>query len=644
MTSWKLTPLPLKLKFPVPSDIDIVRDHQPKKISKLAAEIGLSEDDYSPVGHYIAKVTMSPRTIDPSEPRGKFVVITGINPTPLGEGKSTTTIGLAQCLGAHPDVRRPTIATMRQPSQGPTFGIKGGAAGGGYSQVLPMEDFNLHFTGDIHAITAANNLIAAGIDARMFHEATQKDEALFNRLVPKKIGFTETQKKRLRKLGIYKDDPTTLTAEEKKSFSRLNFDPSSINWNRVVDINDRFVRKVTIGQSPTEKGHDRVTQFDISVASELMAVVALASDLKDARERIGRIVVGYSKDNPPAAITCDDLCITGAVTALLKDALKPNLIQTLEGTPVFVHAGPFANIAHGNSSVIADKLALSLVGEKGIVLTEAGFGADIGLEKAINIKARSCGVFPDAAVIVATVRALKMHGGGPSVTPGAALPKQYTTEDLSLLSEGVSNLLHHISTVKNTFRLKVVVAINRFTTDSDAELNLIKDQCLKAGADGAAVCDNWRLGGAGCLELARVLLEVLDRPLDPKAGCRLLYPGEESIKEKIKKVVKLVYGGDGTVDYTDLAEEKIRRFTEMGFERLPVCIAKTQYSLTANAEVKGAPLGHDNFPIVDVRLSAGAGFLVPLAGSIQTMPGLPTRPAFFGIDVDPETEDITGLF
>lgn len=354
-----------------------------------------------------------------------------------------------------------------------------------------MEDFNLHLTGDIHAITAANNLIAAAIDARNFHESTQKDEALFSRLVPAKIGFTNTQKLRLKKLGINKTDPKSLSEDEKKAFSRLNFDMTSLNWNRVLDVNDRFLRKITVGQSSTEKGFERTTQFDISVASELMAVLALCTDIKDARERIGKIVVGYSKDSPPAAITCDDLCIAGAVTVLLKDALKPNLVQTLEGTPVLVHAGPFANIAHGNSSVIADKLALSLVGNDGFVLTEAGFGADVGLEKFVHIKARSSGLIPDAAVIVATVRALKTHGGGPAVTPGAALPKEYTSENLDLLVKGMANLLHHIKTIKSVFGLKLVVAVNKFSTDTQAELELVKNESIKAGADGAAICDNW---------------------------------------------------------------------------------------------------------------------------------------------------------
>lgn len=638
MSLWNLTATPLNRKSPVPSDIEVVRDHKPKKITQLAKEIGLTEDDYSPYGHYVAKINIKPQQL--TGPRGKYVVVTGINPTPLGEGKSTTTIGLAQCLSVH--CQKPTIACIRQPSQGPTFGIKGGAAGGGYSQVLPMEDFNLHLTGDIHAITAANNLISAAIDARAFHEATQSDTALFSRLVPKNSGFNSMQLTRLAKLGINKEKPSELTDEEKKKFSRLNFDFNTLNWNRVMDINDRFLRKVTIGQSPTEKGHERSTNFDISVASELMAILALCNDMKDAKERIGKIVVCYSKDEPAQPITCDDLCITGAITVLLKDAFKPNLVQTLEGSPVFVHAGPFANIAHGNSSVIADKLALNMVGEDGYVLTEAGFGADVGLEKFIHIKSRASQLYPDAAVIVATVRALKTHGGGPSVTPGAALPKEYSSENIPLLKNGMSNLLHHIKTIKSVFGLKVVVAINRFKTDTQDELNLIQSESLKAGADGAAVCDNWALGGEGARDLANTLIETLKKPAS--SICKPIYSLEDSIKDKIKTIVKEVYGGSGLVEYSPKAEEKIKSMSQLGFDKLAVCIAKTQYSLTADANVKGAPANYETFPVVDIRVSAGAGFVVPLAGAIQTMPGLPTRPAFFNIDINPETGDIQGLF
>lgn len=641
MNNWNLTSLPLNIKSPVPSDIQIIHDHEPKKITQLAREIGLKDEDLLPYGHFVGKVILNPSLLN-SNKRGKYVVVTGINPTPFGEGKSTTTIGLAQCLAAHPKVKRPTIATLRQPSQGPTFGIKGGAAGGGYSQVLPMEDFNLHLTGDIHAITAANNLIAAAIDARSYHEAQTKDDTvLFNRLVPKSTGFIDMQKIRLRKLGIEKDDPTTLTEQEKRRFARLDIDPESLNWARVLDVNDRFLRKVTVGQSQTENGMQRTTNFDISVASELMAILALCNDMKDARQRIGNIVIGYSKENPPQAITCNDLCITGAVTVLLKDAFKPNLVQTLEGTPVLVHAGPFANIAHGNSSVIADRLALGLVGQSGFVLTEAGFGADVGLEKFVNIKARASGIFPDAAVIVATVRALKTHGG-PPFTPGAKLPKEYTGENLDLLSKGMSNLIHHIKTIKNVFGLKLVVAVNRFSSDSHAELELVKSESLKAGADGAAVCDNWALGGQGCLDLAKALIEAVEKPTT--TICKPLYSLQDSIKSKIEQIVRHVYGGSGRVDYSEKAEEKIKTFTQLGFDKLAICIAKTQYSLTADASVKGAPTGFDSFPIVDIRASTGAGFLVPLAGAIQTMPGLPTRPAYFKIDINPDTNEIKGLF
>lgn len=389
-----------------------------------------------------------------------------ITPTPLGEGKSTTTIGLVQALGAH--LNKMAFACVRQPSQGPTFGIKGGAAGGGYSQVIPMDEFNLHLTGDIHAVTAANNLLAAAIDARIFHENTQTDKALFNRLCPAKKGvrnFAPVMLKRLEKLGIHKTNPNDLTPEEVSRFVRLDIDIDTITWQRVMDTNDRFLRKITIGQNPTEKGMERSAGFDIAVASEVMAVLALATDLKDMRERLGKMVVASSKAGDP--ITADDLGIGGALTVLMKDAIKPTLMQTLEGTPVLVHAGPFANIAHGNSSILADKIALKLAGsddnlEPGYVVTEAGFGADIGMEKFFNIKCRVSGLVPNAVVLVATVRALKMHGGGPDVVAGKPLSDIYTQENLDILRKGCSNLVKHIQNVKK-FGVPVVVAINKFT-------------------------------------------------------------------------------------------------------------------------------------------------------------------------------------
>ncbi|CAG8797646.1 10698_t:CDS:2, partial [Racocetra persica] len=411
---------------PVPSDIDIATSQTPKHIKVLAEELGLTPNEFDLYGQYKAKVSLSVIERLKSRKNGKYVVVTGITPTPLGEGKSTTTVGIAQALGAH--LGKLSFACVRQPSQGPTFGIKGGAAGGGYAQVIPMDEFNLHLTGDIHAVTAANNLLAAAIDARMFHENTQKDKALFNRLCPAKNGirvFAPVMLKRLQKLGIDKTDPNDLTSEEISKFVRLDIDPETITWQRVIDTNDRFLRRITIGQNSTEKGQTRSTGFDISVASECMAVLALSTSLEDLRERLGRMVVATNKAGD-SSITADDLGIGGALAVLMKDAIKPNLMQTLEGTPVFVHAGPFANIAHGNSSILADKIALKLAGvecdaegnpvegsEEGYVITEAGFGADIGMEKFFNIKCRLSGLIPDCVVIVSTVRALKMHGGGP---------------------------------------------------------------------------------------------------------------------------------------------------------------------------------------------------------------------------------------
>lgn len=409
-----------------------------------------------------------------------------ITPTPLGEGKSTTLIGLVQALGAHRE--RNAIACMRQPSQGPTFGIKGGAAGGGYAQVIPMEDFNLHMTGDIHAVSAANNLLAAQLDTRIFHENTQKDKALYDRLVPRikgKRAFSKIQLRRLVKLSIDKTDPDTLTEEEITKFARLDMDPATIMWERVVDVNDRFLREITVGQSSTEKNFTRKTCFSIAVASEIMAVLALSTNLDDMKVRLANMVVAFNRCGEP--VTADDLGVTGALTVLLKDAIEPTIMQTLEGTPVLVHAGPFANIAHGCSSIVADEIGLKLVGKDGFVCTEAGFGSDIGMEKFCNVKCRASGVKPNAVVLVATVRALKMHGGGPPVTPGSPLKKEYTEENLELLEKGLPNLFQHISN-GGQFGLPVVVAINRHSSDTEAEHNLVRNAALKAGAFAAVTC------------------------------------------------------------------------------------------------------------------------------------------------------------
>uniref|UniRef100_A0A8D1H125 C-1-tetrahydrofolate synthase, cytoplasmic n=1 Tax=Sus scrofa TaxID=9823 RepID=A0A8D1H125_PIG len=507
----------LNLKTPVPSDIDISRSCKPKPIGNLAREIGLLSEEVELYGETKAKVLLSSLERLKHQPDGKYVVVTGITPTPLGEGKSTTTIGLVQALGAH--LHQNVFACVRQPSQGPTFGIKGGAAGGGYSQVIPMEEFNLHLTGDIHAITAANNLVAAAIDARMFHEQTQTDKALFNRLVPSVNGvrkFSDIQLRRLWRLGIEKTDPTTLTDEEINRFARLDIDPETITWQRVLDTNDRFLRKITIGQAPTEKGHSRTAQFDISVASEIMAVLALTSSLEDMRERLSKMVVASSKKGEP--ISAEDLGVSGALTVLMKDAIKPNLMQTLEGTPVFVHAGPFANIAHGNSSIIADRIALKLVGPEGFVVTEAGFGADIGMEKFFNIKCRYSGLRPHVVVLVATVRALKMHGGGPTVTAGLPLPKAYIEENLELVEKGFSNLRKQIENAK-MFGVPVVVAVNAFKTDTEAELDLVSRLAKEHGAFDAVKCTHWAEGGKGALALAQAVQRAAQAP----SSFQLLY-------------------------------------------------------------------------------------------------------------------------
>lgn len=632
---WNITYTDLKLQKPVPSDIVISRSCIPKPIDQLAKEVGLLTDEVDLYGKTKAKVHLSITKRLNAQPDGKYVVVAGITPTPLGEGKSTTTIGLVQALGAHMNLN--VFACVRQPSQGPTFGIKGGAAGGGYSQVIPMEEFNLHLTGDIHAITAANNLLAAAIEARMFHEATQTDKALYNRLVS--LGgektFSNIQINRLKKLGITKTDPSSLTEEEITRFARLDIDPSSITWQRVVDTNDRFLRKITIGQSPTEKGFTREAQFDITVASEIMAVLALTSSLKDMRKRLSKMVVATSRNGEP--ITTEDLGVSGALTVLMKDAIKPNLMQTLEGTPVFVHAGPFANIAHGNSSIMADKIALKLVGPEGFVVTEAGFGADIGMEKFFNIKCRYSGLRPHVVVLVATVRALKMHGGGPTVTAGMPLPKEYVEENLVLLENGCCNLRKQIENTMH-FGVPVVVAVNAFKTDTDAELDLVCKLAKSAGAFDAVRCSHWADGGAGALALGRAVQRASMAP----SSFKFLYDLELSITDKIRTIAQKIYGADD-IELLPDAQHKVELYTKQGFGNLPICMAKTHLSLSHEADKKGVPTGFI-LPIRDIRASVGAGFLFPLVGTMPTIPGLPTRPCFYDIDLDPETEQVIGLF
>ncbi|CAG9861900.1 unnamed protein product [Phyllotreta striolata] len=634
--SWNLTALPLKLKTPVPSDIEIARAQKPKNISLLAEEIGLVPSEYSQYGSKKAKVALSVLDRLSSQKNGKYVLVAGMTPTPLGEGKSTTLLGLVQALSTH--LKKNTFATMRQPSQGPTFGIKGGAAGGGYSQVIPMEDVNLHLTGDIHAITAANNLLAAQLDARMFHEATQSDAALYNRLVPTIKGvrkFSNIQLRRLRKLGIDKTDPDSLTPEERVKFARLNIDPRNVVWSRVMDINDRYLREITIGESPTEKGLSRKEGFQISVASEIMAILALAKDMGDFKERLSKMVVAFDTSNRP--VTADDIGMTGALMVLLKDTIEPTLLQTLEGSPVFLHAGPFANIAHGSNSIIADKIALKLVGEEGVVLTEAGFSSDIGMEKFFNIKCRASQDVPSAVVLVTTVRALKMHGGGPAVTPGAPLPAEYTRENLELLEKGIPNILKHISNV-GKFGVPAVVAINHRETDTEAEVELVRRACKASGAFDAVVSKHWALGGAGAVELAEAVVRATAAP----SNFGFLYELNRPIKEKIEIISREMYGAGG-VSYTDVAEKKIRQYEEQGFGNLPICMAKTPLSLTADPSIKGAPTGF-TIPVKDMYISVGAGFIIPMTGDITRMPGLPTRPAIYDIDLNIETGEIEGLF
>jgi len=624
------------LKRPVPSDLDIAQSITPLPISQIAEEVGILPEELILYGNTKAKVKLDVRDRLADQPNGKYILVTAITPTPLGEGKSTTTVGLAQALGAH--LGKVAFANVRQPSQGPTFGIKGGAAGGGYSQIIPMEDFNLHLTGDIHAITAANNLLAAAIDTRLHHESYQSDESLFNRLCPPaKDGsrkFSPVMLRRLAKLGIDKTDPNELTEEERSRFVRLDIDPETITWRRVVDTNDRYLRKIMIGLGPKEK-FQRETGFDITVASEIMAILALTTSLADMRDRLGKMVVAMSRSGNP--VTADDLGVGGALTVLMKDAIAPNLMQTLEGTPAFVHAGPFANIAHGNSSIVADQIALKLAGSDGYVVTEAGFGADIGMEKFFDIKCRYSGLVPDAVVLVATIRALKMHGGGPRVVAGRPLDPAYTEENLELVEKGAENLKVHI---KNALKygVPVVVAVNRFTTDSEAEIDLVRRIAKETGAEDAVMANHWADGGAGAVELGKAVIAAAEK----SSNFKFLYDSALPIKTKIETIAKEIYGA-GSVTYTDVAEKQIQTYTEKGFDKLPICMAKTHLSLSTDPKLKGAPTGF-NVEVREVRASVGAGFIFPLLGEMSTMPGLPTRPVFYDVDVDLETGKVVGLF
>ena len=552
------------------TDIEIAQEAKLEHISKIAARAGLQEDDIEYYGKYKAKIDLSVMKREKED--GKLVLVTAITPTPAGEGKTTTTIGLADGMKR---LNKSVVVALREPSLGPVFGIKGGAAGGGYAQVVPMEDINLHFTGDFHAIGAANNLLCAMLDNHIFQG------------------------------------------------NALNIDPEKIVLRRCVDMNDRQLRNIEDGLGGGKNGVPRKDGFDITVASEVMAILCLASSLTDLKARLSRIVVGYTYEGAP--VTAGDLRAAGAMTALLKDALKPNLVQTLEGTPALVHGGPFANIAHGCNSVIATKTALKLAD---YVITEAGFGADLGAEKFLDIKCRAAGLRPSAVVIVATVRALKMHGG--------LLKEELKEENLQALEKGLPNLLRHVSNIRNVYGLPAVVAVNRFPTDTDAEIALVIRKCRELGVN-TVLSDVWAKGGEGGEELAREVVRLCEE----ENAFRFCYDEKAPVKEKIERIVTRIYGGKD-VAYTPEAEEEIARLSALGFGQLPVCMAKTQYSFSDDAKKLGAPEGF-TVTVRTVKVSAGAGFLVVLTGNILTMPGLPKVPAAENIDV---TEDgrIVGLF
>lgn len=554
------------------TDIEIAQQAQPKDIREIAEKIGLSEDDIELYGKYKAKVDYN--LIKNKDKKAKLILTTAINPTPAGEGKTTTTIGVADALS---QLGKSTLVALREPSLGPVFGVKGGAAGGGYAQVIPMEDINLHFTGDFHAIGAANNLLAAMLDNHI-HQGNE-----------------------------------------------LNIDPSTIVWRRAVDMNDRQLRNIVDGLGKRTDGKPRSDGFDITVASEVMAAFCLADDLEDLKNRLGDIIVAYTYDDKP--VRASDLHANGAMTALLKDALKPNLVQTLEGTPAFIHGGPFANIAHGCNSVIATKMALDYADD--FVITEAGFGADLGAEKFLDIKCRVADLKPDAVIIVATVRALKYNGGQKR--------EDLETENLEALEKGLPNLLKHIENITQVYNLPAVVAINKFPSDTEKEIELIEKACNELGVP-VALSEVWEKGGAGGIDLAEKIIDLTE---EKTQEFTFAYDLDLPIKEKIEQIAQKIYGADG-VNFTKEAEAEIKKIESLGFGNLPVCMAKTQYSLSDDPTLLGRP---ENFDITvrDVNISAGAGFIVAMTGEIMKMPGLPKEPAANHIDVD-KTGKITGLF
>lgn len=553
------------------TDIEIAQSARLRPIEEIAAQIGLSEEDLELYGRYKAKVSLNVLKKKEGE-KGKLILVTAITPTPAGEGKTTVTVGLGQALNK---LGKKAVVAIREPSLGPVMGLKGGAAGGGYSQVVPMEDINLHFTGDLHAIGAAHNLLAAVIDNHL------------------------------------------------KQGNELGIDPANINWPRALDINDRALREIVIGLGGKVNGVPRQDRFIITVASEIMAILCLANDLAELKEKISNILPAYTYEGKPVKVR--DLKVAGAMAALLKDALKPNLVQTLENTPAFVHGGPFANIAHGCNSIIATKMALK-TGE--IVVTEAGFGADLGAEKFFNIKCRYAGITPDATVLVATIRALKMHGG--------VNKDDLAREDLQALEKGIANLEKHVENIRK-FGLPVIVAINRFPADTEAELQLLEEKCRQLGVP-VALTEVWAKGGEGGLALAEGVLRLLE---EEKSDFNFLYELDLPLREKIEKIAREIYGAEG-VDFSSTAERQLARYEELGYGNLPVCMAKTQNSLSDNPALKGRPEGF-RITVREVNLSAGAGFVVPLTGPILTMPGLPAKPAAESIDID-EEGNITGLF
>lgn len=563
------------------SDIEIAQAAKMKNIKEIAEALGIDEKYLELYGNYKAKVQLGILDELKNRPDGKYIDVTAITPTPLGEGKTVTTIGLSMALNK---IGKKAVTCIRQPSLGPVFGIKGGAAGGGYSQVLPMEDFNLHLTGDTHAVGLAHNLLAAFLDTHLMKG------------------------------------------------NDLNIDPFSITLNRVVDINDRVLRNIIVGLGGAANGLPRETGYDITVASEVMAILALTTSLKDLRQRLGKMVVGTTYDGRP--VTAEDLKVAGAMTVLLRDAIKPNLLQTVEHTPCFVHAGPFANIAHGNSSIIADLMAIKL-GD--YVVTESGFGADMGAEKFMDIKCRYSGLKPDAVVIVCTVRALKMHGGGFEFIPGQPVNKELMEKpNIEAVVKGCSNLEKMIENMK-LFGLQVVVAVNNFDSDTNEEIEAIRERAKAAGAEDAVVSKVWLKGGEGGIELAEAVVKAAEKP----SKFEFLYPLDWPIKKKIETIATKIYGADG-VDYLPLAEKKIELYTKQGFDKLPICMAKTHLSLSHDPNLKNRPKGF-RVPIRDVRASVGAGFLYPLLGEMRTMPGLPKVPAGTKVDID-EDGNIVGLF